>query len=178
MRATVSWPPFVDAGDGVTLRAPDPVDAVAITEAIAESRDELRRFLDWAEEPMTVDQQAVRLAVHAEAFAAGIDAQYTVFVDDEAAGALGIHDRGHGSETMELGYWLRTSCTGRGVMTRVVVAAVEVLTAVGFERAVITCKEANVRSAAVAERAGFAHVGTADGSMRWERALTPLPSAR
>jgi RimJ/RimL family protein N-acetyltransferase len=172
---TEGWPAEVDVGDGVVLRAPDPIDAVAIAEAIAASREELRRFLDWAETPLTVDQQAVRLAVHAEAQAAGGDAQYTVFVDGEAAGALGIHDRGHGERARELGYWLRTSCTGRGVMTRSVLAAVALLEARGFELAVITCKEANVRSAAVAERAGFTHVSTADGSMRWERAL---PSRR
>ena len=49
------------------------------------SREELRRFLSWAEAPMTIDQQAVRLAVHAEAQAAGGDAQYTIVVDDEVA---------------------------------------------------------------------------------------------
>ena len=174
----MSWPAVVDLGDGAALHAPDPIDAEGIAAAIDASRDELVRFLEWAAHPLTVDQQAVRLAVHAESFAVGGDVQYTVVVDGEPAGALGIHERGHGPRTRELGYWLRTSCTGRGVMTRAVTAVVGLLVERGFELAVITCKEANERSAAVARRAGFTHVATVDGSMRWELALRPLPSGR
>lgn len=179
---TIDWPPEIDAGAGVVLRAPDPIDAGGLTEAILASLDELRPWMPWAAEPMTVDQQAVRLAVVAEGFAVGGDAGYTITVDGEVAGVVGVHDRVGDPRAREIGYWLRTSFHGRGVMTRSVVAVLDVLAGAGIERAVIRCDERNERSAAVARRAGFTHVDTIDdperenpgSSMRtmiWERRI-------
>ena len=178
----VRWPAEVDAGDGVVLRGPDPIDAEALTAAVNESLAELRPWMPWAAEPASVDQQAVRLAVVGEAFAVGGDASYTVFVDGEVAGVIGINDRLGDPAARELGYWLRTSAWGRGAMTRAVSAVVGVLADAGFERAVVRCDEANHRSAAVAARAGFSHVRTVDDAERdapastmrtmvWERSV-------
>jgi RimJ/RimL family protein N-acetyltransferase len=176
------WPAELDAGDGVVLRAPDPIDAEALTAAIHASLDELRPWMAWAAEPYPVDQQAVRLALVAEAFAAGADATYTIVVDGEVAGALGIHDRLGDPSARELGYWRATSVARRGVVSRCVAAAVRLLADAGFERAVIRCDAGNARSAAVAERAGFSLVRVEDAperdapasthrTMHWERSL-------
>ncbi|HVF32012.1 MAG TPA: GNAT family N-acetyltransferase [Acidimicrobiales bacterium] len=182
MRPPIEWPDEVDAGEGVVLRAPDPIDAEGLTDAITESLDELRPWMTWAAEAPAVDQQAVRLAVVAEAFAAGADAHYTIFVDGEVGGSIGIHDRLGDPAVREIGYWRRTSFAGRGVVTRAVEAVVEVLAARRFERAVIRCDAGNHRSAAVARRTGFTHVRTEDAperdapatthrTMVWERRL-------
>lgn len=162
----IEWPREVDAGAGVVLRAPDPIDAEALCEAINASLDELRPWMPWAAEPATVDQQAVRLAVVAEGFAVGGDPGYTVFSDGEVAGIVGVHDRLGDPAAREIGYWLRTSSTGRGVMTRAVQAVVEVLAGAGMDRAVIHCDEANRPSAGVAERAGFTLVQVIDDETR------------
>lgn len=178
----IEWPQEVEAGAGVVLRAPDPIDAAGITEAVNSSLDELRPWMPWAAEPAAVDQQAVRLAVVAEGFAVGGDAGYTITVDGEVAGVIGVHDRLGDPRAREIGYWLRTSLHGRGVMTRAVSAVLGVLAGAGIERAVIRCDERNEPSAAVARRAGFTHVETIDdperenpgSSMRtmiWERRL-------
>ena len=178
----IEWPREVDAGAGVVLRAPDPIDAEAICAAINESLDELRPWMPWAAEPAAVDQQAVRLAVGAEGFALGGDAGYTVFADGDVAGMVGVHDRLGDPAAREIGYWLRTSATGRGVMTRAVRAVVDVLAGAGIERAEIHCDEANVASAGVAQRAGFTLVevrddptrdapAATDRTMIWERRL-------
>ena len=178
----IEWPREVDAGAGVVLRAPDPIDAEAICAAINESLDELRPWMPWAAEPAEVGQQAVRLAVGAEAFDVGGDPGYTVFADGEVVGMVGVHDRLGDSSAREIGYWLRTSVTGRGVMTRAVRAVVDVLAGAGMKRAEIHCDEANRASAGVAERAGFTLVeviddptrdapATTDRTMIWERAL-------
>ena len=178
----IEWPREIDAGGGVVLRAPDPVDAEGVVEAINESLVELRPWMPWAAEPATVDQQAVRLAVVAEGFGLGLDAGYTIFEDDRVAGIVGVHDRVGDARAREIGYWLRTSATGRGVMTRAVRAVVEVLAGAGRARAVIHCDEANAPSAAVAARAGFTLVeivadptrdapASTDRTMIWERRL-------
>lgn len=178
----IEWPDEIDAGAGVVLRAPDPIDAEGICEAINESLDELRPWMPWAARPAAVDQQAVRLAVVAEGFALGGDAGYTIFADGEVAGVVGVHDRLGNPTAREIGYWLRSSAGGRGVMTRAVEAVVGMLGAVGIVRAVIHCDEANEPSAGVARRAGFTLVEIIDDPTRdapastartmiWERRL-------
>ena len=153
---TTPWPVEVELDGGITLRAPDPIDASSIAEAVNTSLPHLARFLDWANEPTTVDSQAVRLAVGREAFDAGGDATYTIFAgDDEVVGMVGLHRR-LGPGAIEVGYWLRASHEGRGIMTAAVRAAVGLAFEVdGAARVVIHCHPDNVRSAAIPERLGF-----------------------
>ena len=165
------WPVEIAVGgfDGVVLRAPDPIDAATINEAVASSRPHLARFLDWAAAPESVDAQAVRLAVAREAFDAGGDGAYTLFEGDEVIGALGLHRRA-GPGALELGYWLRADREGRGIMTAAVRAVLPVAFDVdGAERVVIQCRPDNVRSAAIPRRLGFTLVEIAERPrMIWE----------
>lgn len=157
---TTAWPVEVDVEvEGVdvdvVLRAPDPIDAGGLTAAVNGSLEHLARFLDWANEPATVGATAVRLAIGREAFDAGGDATYSVFVGDEVVGAVGLHRRA-GPGALEVGYWLRHDLEGRGLMTACVRRALGLAFDVdGAERVVIHCHPDNVRSAAIPRRLGF-----------------------
>jgi RimJ/RimL family protein N-acetyltransferase len=84
----------------------------------------------------------------------------------------GLHVRDWSIPMFEIGYWRRKRFEGQGYITE----AVKGITRFGFEvmkaeRIIIRCDEQNVRSAAVARRAGFTLEGilrlddrTADGS--------------
>jgi RimJ/RimL family protein N-acetyltransferase len=78
-------------------------------------------------------------------------------------GATGLHRPQWEARVFEVGYFLRTSATGHGYMSEAVIAvtrmAMEVLRA---NRVEIWCDAVNLRSAAVAERAGF----TLEGKLR------------
>ena len=149
------WPVEVEVGGDVVLRAPDAIDAEAIAGAVNSSLSHLSRFLDWATEPTTVDNQAVRQAIAREAFDAGGDAMYTVFEGDEVVGAIGLHRR-LGPDALEIGYWLRVGAEGRGIMTSAVRRAAALAFEVDrVERVVIVCHPDNVRSAAIPARLGF-----------------------
>jgi RimJ/RimL family protein N-acetyltransferase len=166
-----TWPEEVvvdGAAVPVVLRAPDPIDAEAISAAVRANRDHLRRFLAWAEEPLAVDQQAVRLAVGREAYEQGGDVTYTIFSGEEVIGGLGLHRR-RGPGRIEIGYWLVADAEGHGIIT----TAVRQLLAVCFadptiDIAQIRCHRDNVRSAAVPARLGFDLVGEEDDSLVWE----------
>lgn len=154
------WPTSIDVGDGLVLRAPDPIDAEAMADAINASLDHLRPFMAWATGPAAVDQQALRMAIGREAFEVGGDAGYTIFDGADVVGGIGLHHRG-GPGVLEIGYWVRVDGEGRGVVTR----SVRALAALAFERAervVIRCDVANTRSAAVPERLGFTLVRIED----------------
>lgn len=174
----LNWPEEVGVGSGVVLRAPDPIDAPAVTEAVNSSLDHLRPFMEWAAEPAVVEHQATRLALAREDFAAAGDAHYTIFDGDEVVGGIGLHRR-QGPDAIEIGYWLRADRQRRGIITTSVSVLLPVaFDAEGIERVVIRCDEANTRSATVPRRLGFELValeefdpvapGQVGRMMRWE----------
>ena len=152
----------VDCGP-IVLVMHGPDDAAAVADAINESLEHLRPWMAWAQRETTVAEQAMRLAVGVErAEAGGGDWSYSIVegATGAIAGGCGLHQR-VGDGTLDIGYWLHVDFTGRGFVTHAAAA----LTHVAFEALScmsvrITCDEANVASAAVPRRLGFAHVDT------------------
>ena len=92
---------------------------------------------------------------------AGGDAVYGVFAGDDVVGGTGLHRRA-GPDTLEIGYWVHADHVGRGYATEVSAALTDLaFTVEGIELVEIHHDEANVRSAAVPRKLGFAHVATA-----------------
>src|SRR5262249_30995512 len=80
----------------------------------------------------------------------------------EILGGVGLHPRtALNPHALEVGYWCRTSCAGKGVTT----LAVRTLVALAFDhlacdRLQVTHDEANVPSRRVVEKCGFVYEGT------------------
>ena len=89
----------------------------------------------------------------------------------EAAGLVvgqcTIHPNGDG--TAEIGYWIRSDRANEGIATRAVRALCRAAADDGFATLLIHCDEGNVRSAAVARKAGFTHLATVDLDPSLER---------
>jgi RimJ/RimL family protein N-acetyltransferase len=154
------------ATDRLVLRCWDPADAALLKEAIDSSLDHLRPWMPWAEaEPTTLAQKADLLRTFAGQFALGEDAVYGIFdaAGERVLGGTGLHPR-IGDAAREIGYWIRADAIGRGLASESTAA----LTRVGFEvdgleRIEIHCDPANVRSAAVPRKLGYADTGERDG---------------
>lgn len=151
-------PELVDAGP-VVLRPQHVDDAAAIAAAIRVSREEIRPWLPFAndDEAITEAAQRRRLEDAALGWQSGTDFPYSVLAPEHGAlvGLIGLHLR-VGPGCMEIGYWIDTRWSGRGLMT----AAAGALTGIalglgGVERVEIHCDEANRRSAAIPRRLGF-----------------------
>jgi RimJ/RimL family protein N-acetyltransferase len=142
----------------LTIRAPRVEDAQEIIDAVTESLPELRPWMSWAKEPVTLDFQIARLR---QVMAQWITRQ-----------ELGLHAYRKGTSTLvlssglhridwqagkfEVGYWVRTKYVGQGFATE----AVNGITDFAFKhlhanRVEIRCDAQNIRSAAVAKRCGF-----------------------
>jgi RimJ/RimL family protein N-acetyltransferase len=171
--------------DRLVVRCWDPADAALLKDAIDSSLEHLRPWMPWAEaEPTTLAQKAELLRTFADRFALGEDAVYGIFdaAESRVLGGTGLHPR-IGDGAREIGYWIRADAIGRGLATESTAA----LTRVGFEvdgleRIEIHCDAANVRSAAVPRRLGYADSGERDGRghvvFRIERSEYPgSPSA-
>jgi RimJ/RimL family protein N-acetyltransferase len=152
------------AAEAVDLHRWHPRYAVDLCDAVTSSLDELRPWMPWAQEAPTVDGHVTVLTEGDARFAADEEWPYVV-VDPgtgRVIGSTGLHRRD--PSAVEIGYWVRTDATGRGVATM----AARALTTAAFahlphlDEVEIRMDVANRRSAAVPPRLGFHHVGDVD----------------
>lgn len=145
----------------LSLRAPRPGDGRALHEAVVESLTQLRAWpasLPWALQEPSVERSEAWCCDRHLAFAARTDLPLLVFAKDgeRLVGATGLHRFDWESGRFEVGYWLRTRATGRGLMTEAVRGVIDFgFTQLRARRLECLCDAANERSRRVAERAGF-----------------------
>ena len=143
----------------LVIRCWRPEDAALLKEAIDSSLGQLREWVSWAmDEPSSVQTLATRLGAMRERFVGGDDWAYAVFESGESrlVGGAGLHPRGT-TDHLEIGYWIRTDASGRGYATEVAAALCDAAFAhSAVDRVEIHCDIENARSAAVAQRLGFA----------------------
>jgi ribosomal-protein-serine acetyltransferase len=141
---------------GLLLRRWSPEDAVALSDAVAESSEHLRPWMAWiAEEPLTLGQRRSMLIKFERDWRDGGDAMLGMFFDGRVVGGCGLHRR-IARNGLELGYWVHPYFTRRGFAT----TAARLLTDTAFTLPGITHVEihhdkANVASAGVPRRLGF-----------------------
>jgi RimJ/RimL family protein N-acetyltransferase len=141
------------------IRAPQPGDGVEIHAAIVESLGELRPWMPWASGEQSVEEVEANVREAVADFVARRDLRLHLYRrdDDAFVGSSGLHRIHWEVPAFEIGYWIRTSQTGRGYASeaarRIADFAFDDLAA---ERVEIWCDARNERSVAVAERAGFA----------------------
>jgi RimJ/RimL family protein N-acetyltransferase len=138
-------------------------DLDEVVEAVDASLAELAPWMPWAQDPdATREGTAAFLEEADDRWASGAEWSYVVRLvsGSGAAGVVGIIDR-VGPDAREIGYWVRTALSGRGVATEAAGALTGAgLALPGVARMEIHCDEANVRSARVAARLGYRLVET------------------
>jgi RimJ/RimL family protein N-acetyltransferase len=137
-----------DLGEGVVLRPFVIEDADELHAVIEANREHLRPWMPWADQDLEATRQYLR-----DATTASRDVQSAITIDGRIIGAIGlVHPAGFAM----LGYWLATEAEHRGIVTRAVEAYVEHAFAdLGYGHVELRAAINNVRSRAVAERAGF-----------------------
>ena len=149
---------FALDGEVFELRIPHPKDVDALLEAISESLPELKRFMLWAHFPSTLDPefQQNRIAAAREAYRTGADFVFHLWSGDEIVGGAGLHPRALNPRALEVGYWVRSAYSGRGLATAVVKGcAVFNFEHLKNQRLQCLVNEANQASLRVARKCGF-----------------------
>lgn len=157
-------PERIDLGDLVLRRwSYDDVDALLA--AVRPSWEHLRHWMAWARDEPTRESQAGFVRSCLQNWQECTDFAYGIFdVACEVLGSIGLHSR-PGPGALEIGYWVRLDRSGQGIITRAAQALTDAAFALpGIERVEIHCDEANVRSAAVPRRLGYALVELRDGA--------------
>ncbi len=152
----------------LVVRAPRWGDGAAMHEAIAESIDELRPWMPWAQQVPTLEGSEANCRHARLRFLARSDLRFHLVLaaTDELIGSSGLHRIDWDVRRFEIGYWVRTGFGGRGYVTEAVNGLTRfALERLGARRLEIRCDARNLRSSRVAERAGF----TLEGVLRSER---------
>jgi RimJ/RimL family protein N-acetyltransferase len=136
----------------LTLRAPDDEDVRLEHEMILESLDHLWPWFAFRAHPPTLAERLELAARQRVEMAEGSGATYLVLGGVRAVGKIWLDVRG---TTSEMGWWLRAGATGHGYATEAVRALSALALDVGVERLEVHTDPDNVRSRALAERAGF-----------------------
>jgi RimJ/RimL family protein N-acetyltransferase len=144
------------------LRPPRPGDGAIINDAVVESINELRPWMPWAAETPTADSSEIWVRNAAAKFVTRAELHFALFLKESGqfVGNIGFHNIEWKVPRFEIGYWVRTSLTGKGFISEAVVA----ITDFAFEklnarRVEIRMDDRNSRSWRVAERLEFALEG-------------------
>jgi RimJ/RimL family protein N-acetyltransferase len=142
----------------LTIRAPRVEDAQEIIDAVTESLPELRPWMPWAKEPVTLDFQIARLRQVMAQWITRQELGLHAYLKGTSTLVLssGLHRIDWQAGKFDIGYWVRTKYMGQGFVTE----AVNGITDFAFKhlhanRVEIRCDAQNIRSAAVAKRCGF-----------------------
>jgi RimJ/RimL family protein N-acetyltransferase len=161
MQANPLWidVPVTLETDRLLLRCPRPGDGQAVNEGLRDSWKELQQWMTWASgTPPPIDETEGFNRHQIADWKAHVAFHFNLFLreDEVFVGKCSLFDIDWNIPKGEIGYWLRTPYTGRGLMTEAV-RAVEglALETLGFVRVEIRCDPYNRRSAAVAERLGY-----------------------
>jgi RimJ/RimL family protein N-acetyltransferase len=130
--------------------------------AIEESRAELEYWMPWAQYIRDAAQLRQEFPQQRELWETGRDYGYTIRrrADDRFLGSINFQDPNWAVPSFELGYWMRTSETGKGYVSEAVRGMVRVaFGTLGARRVQIACDENNIRSVRVAEAVGFQYEG-------------------
>ncbi len=141
-------------GDPVRLREPLLEDAEALFALIDRDRQDLRRYLPWVDQTLTVQDELRYLQQEAELAELDGRKSWLIELGGRLAGRIGFHYLNSSDQT-EIGYFLASPWRGRGLMTEAVRALAQyALVERGIVCLQICVAETNLASIAVARRAG------------------------
>lgn len=136
-------------------------DAPDVYAAAMASMAEIQPFLPWCHPGQTVDAVRAWIEKQIQAFEALQAFEFAILGDDgEFLGGCGLNEVDQANRRANLGYWVRTSATRRGVAT----AAIRELARWAFEstdliRLEVVVSTRNVASLRTAEKAGAVREG-------------------
>jgi RimJ/RimL family protein N-acetyltransferase len=144
--------------DRLLLRVPRAGDGAIVYPSVRESLAELKPWMPWATDDYNEQGCEEWCRRAAAEFLSRKQLQFLVLSLDgsQHLGTIGAHHFDWDIPSCEIGYWMRTTHTGRGQMTESVLLLLKMLREVLHVRRVqIRTDEENLKSRAVAERAGF-----------------------
>jgi len=139
-----------------TIRPYCDEDAPALHAAALESVEQVFPWLPWCHPGYTIQEARDWARTRRELFERGAEYEFAIVDQDgRFLGGCGLNQIQRAHKMANLGYWVRTSATGRGVATAAVRQAARfALERTDLVRLEILCAVGNLGSRRVAEKAG------------------------
>ena len=160
----------------LTIRSPLPGDGTELQAAVAETIEDLRPWMPWADRVPTVEEEEGEVRRARARFLTREDLWLFLFLKGThtLVGGSGFHQIDWNVPRLEIGYWVRRRFQGRGYISEAVRGISSfAFDTLGARRLEFRCDARNVRSRRVAERAGYEleatlrnHSLAVDGSLR------------
>lgn len=156
-------PPKISVPERITtprlvIRPPLPGDGPGLRAAIEESLPELRPWMPWAQSVPDLDEAEENVKQAYLEWVARKDLRLSIFSRDgkKFLGSSGLHKIDWKERHFEIGYWVRTSVAGQGIITEAVNAIARMaFGALGAKQIEIRLDPENLKSRAVVERLSF-----------------------
>lgn len=145
----------------LTLRVPEPADAEGLLAAVRESLGELYPWMDWCHPDFSRSDALRWISSQPQARETGSAFEFLIVGEQgRLLGCCGLNNINPRLRLANLGYWVRTSETGRGVATQAVTDIARwAFVHTDLERLEIVAAVANAASQAVAAKAGALREG-------------------
>lgn len=145
---------------GLALKPLELRDTEQLYQVIIDSREHLRVFLPFVDHTKTSEdtKKFVNNAVRDNAIEKSFVS--VIMVDDQVAGLVGMNQINWENKNAELGYWLGSSFTRRGIMTKATRAIIDyAFNELNLNRVEIRAAFSNKASRGVAEKLNFVQEG-------------------
>lgn len=150
-----------ELGDGADLRFLETRHAAELLHFVEGSRAHLDEYLGWTRGMNSVEDAEKFIKRGMTRYAEDELPYVGVWQDNVMAGGILFFPLESRIQATEIGYWLGQGFTGRGLMSRAVVAMMSYcFDALQLNRVALGADVNNTRSRALAERLGFAYEGT------------------
>jgi RimJ/RimL family protein N-acetyltransferase len=154
---------MVELSDGkIMIRMLRAEDIVAEYEAVCESITEVSAWMAWCHPGYTIEETTAFVMSREQAWKTDTDYGFGIFDagTGKFLGGVGLNFINRVHNCANLGYWVRSSCTGRGVASSAArLAARYGLEHLGFQRVEILAAVGNLPSQRAAEKAGAVREG-------------------
>ena len=146
----------------LVIRPPKIGDGIIINSAILETFDKLHKMMPWAKTKPTIEEseEYVRQAAANWILKKDEEPYLPLFMFDkdnnQFVGGTGYHHINWEVPCLEIGYWIRDSYSGKGLMTEAVNALTRyAINQLSVKRIEIRCDKNNLQSKKVPERLGY-----------------------
>ena len=149
-------------GDQLLLRAFHEDDVSGLYEAVRESVAEISPWLSWCHQDYSIEESRQFISSRAQAADSGEWYSFGIFEKDKGTlvGGVGLNFINRVHQVGNLGYWVRTTATGRGIATESArLMARFAFEQVGLHRVEIVAAIPNIASQRVAEKTGAVREG-------------------
>ena len=150
----------IQVDENISLEFLEEIHAESLLNVVNANRVHLREWLPWVDNMQTVGNFKYYINDCKKRAEAQTDFGFSIVVDNNIVGRVGLHHINQQNKIGEIGYWLADGMQGKGIISRCCKAIINFgFNELDLNRIEIKCAVGNDKSKAVAEKLQFKYEG-------------------